>query len=182
MASKLTQLTEITSPTPSDIVYLVNDPAGTPTSKKITVDNLLSLRYAQLYTHDGAGSQTVSTTYDKVTQWGNNGLANGLTPDAVNNKITLPTTGNYYVVCNMSFTGTQNTTVTAAIFLNDVEQTQGEFQRKLSNNDIGAGGFSCVIDSESNNLDLDVRVKFDSASNVFALKQGQFLAFRIAKT
>jgi len=33
---KLTQLDEITSVTPEDIIYIVDSPGGTPASKKLT--------------------------------------------------------------------------------------------------------------------------------------------------
>ena len=39
---KLTSLTEDTSPTTDDIVYVVDDPGGTPTGKKVTLSNLLT--------------------------------------------------------------------------------------------------------------------------------------------
>ena len=38
--SKLTSLTAITSATTDDLMYLVDNPGGTPTSKKITFDNV----------------------------------------------------------------------------------------------------------------------------------------------
>lgn len=40
---KLTQLTEDTSPTLDDLIYLVTDPAGTPASRKSTLANLLKV-------------------------------------------------------------------------------------------------------------------------------------------
>jgi hypothetical protein len=38
---KLTQLTALTAPANTDILLIVDDPAGTPVSKKITLENLL---------------------------------------------------------------------------------------------------------------------------------------------
>ncbi|MHA2047210.1 MAG: hypothetical protein ACW99G_20655, partial [Candidatus Thorarchaeota archaeon] len=40
---KITQLTELTTPASTDLLVIVDDPAGSPVSKKITVTNLLSL-------------------------------------------------------------------------------------------------------------------------------------------
>ena len=40
---KITQLTELTTPAGADILPIVDDVAGTPTTKKVTVNNLLSL-------------------------------------------------------------------------------------------------------------------------------------------
>ena len=37
---KITQLTENTSPQTSDILPMVDDPGGTPVTKKITIENL----------------------------------------------------------------------------------------------------------------------------------------------
>ena len=37
--AKITQLTELTDPTDSDILAIVDDPAGTPVTKKVTRDN-----------------------------------------------------------------------------------------------------------------------------------------------
>ena len=42
---KITQLTELTSPIVSDILPIVDDPAGTPLTKKLTIANLISLIY-----------------------------------------------------------------------------------------------------------------------------------------
>ena len=49
MSSKLTNLTEITSPTADDLLYLVDNPGGVPLSRKITVANLLSSVDLSLY-------------------------------------------------------------------------------------------------------------------------------------
>lgn len=38
--SKVTALTELTDPITTDIMYIVDDPAGTPVSKKVTVGNV----------------------------------------------------------------------------------------------------------------------------------------------
>ena len=40
MASKITQLTEDTSPTDDDFIETANDPGGTPVSRKVAVKNL----------------------------------------------------------------------------------------------------------------------------------------------
>lgn len=40
--TKLTGLTELTTPTTTDILYIVDDPGGTPLSRKITRDNLIA--------------------------------------------------------------------------------------------------------------------------------------------
>src|SRR5450759_3604008 len=39
---KLTELTELTNPSGDDILYIVDTPAGTPATRKVTVANLLA--------------------------------------------------------------------------------------------------------------------------------------------
>lgn len=41
--AKITQLTELTTPVGSDLLVIVDDPGGTPITKKVTVTNLLTL-------------------------------------------------------------------------------------------------------------------------------------------
>ena len=43
--SKITQLTATTSASTDDLIVVVDDPAGTPSTKKITVANFLSAVY-----------------------------------------------------------------------------------------------------------------------------------------
>lgn len=46
--AKLTALTAETSPTTDDLLYLVDDPAGTPASKKITLADLFGATSKEL--------------------------------------------------------------------------------------------------------------------------------------
>lgn len=42
---KITELTELTTPVDADLISIVDDPAGTPVTKKVTVGNLLKVVY-----------------------------------------------------------------------------------------------------------------------------------------
>lgn len=74
---KVTQLTALTAPANTDLLLIIDDPAGSPVSKKITVEDLF-----------GTTSGLTVTTVN-VTATGNATLAaNNITLDATNN-ITL---------------------------------------------------------------------------------------------
>ena len=74
---KVTQLTALTAPANTDLLLIIDDPAGSPVSKKITVEDLFG-------TTTGLTVTTVN-----VTATGNATLAaNNITLDATNN-ITL---------------------------------------------------------------------------------------------
>lgn len=60
MASKTTALSAVTAPTTDDVAYLVDDPGGTPVSKKITLLNLFGiLPMAGLVSVTGATTATI---------------------------------------------------------------------------------------------------------------------------
>ena len=58
--SKLTALTALTEAIGTDLIYIVDDPSGTPVSKKITVSDLLDL--VSFKTVEALGSN--ATSYD----------------------------------------------------------------------------------------------------------------------
>ena len=80
--AKITALTENTTPLPTDIVPIVDDPAGTPVTQKVTLGNLLQ----------GGYSFTITTSSATPTPTGNfwrNELQ--VTALAVNATIGAPT-------------------------------------------------------------------------------------------
>lgn len=64
MSSKLTDLTELTTPTSDDLLYAVDDPAGTPASKKLVVDNLDTYLSASTKT---LTNKTISSASNTIT-------------------------------------------------------------------------------------------------------------------
>lgn len=181
--TKLTALAELTTPADGDLLYIVDDPAGTPVSKKIQLANVLSLQFGQVYTTGGSGTQTPGTSYAKLTQFDSNGLSNGpITPDATNNKITVNQTGIYYISFNVSFSGSTNSTVFFRTYWNGVAQPQGTLERKLSNADVGAAAMSCLVDVTTASTDIEIYVKTDGASDVVDVKEAQLIIFRVAAT
>jgi hypothetical protein len=56
--SKVTALTEDTAPTNDDLLYIVDDPSGTPASKKATINNVLSALPHYIILNPGSASIT----------------------------------------------------------------------------------------------------------------------------
>jgi len=62
---KLTQLDELTSVSSSDLMLVIDDPAGTPTSKKATVQNIVNAGALGIYCRwRGSGSSIPATPQD----------------------------------------------------------------------------------------------------------------------
>ena len=60
--TKTSDLAAITAAAFADVLQIVDDPGGTPASKQITVGDLLSLEFGQVYTAAGAGTQSPGAT------------------------------------------------------------------------------------------------------------------------
>lgn len=56
---KITQLTELTSASATDIIPIVDDPSGVPETKKITIANLLGGYSVIAHDHTGAGESQI---------------------------------------------------------------------------------------------------------------------------
>jgi hypothetical protein len=139
--------------------------------------------YGQIYTEGGAGSQTITTagTYEKVTQFANNGESRNMTNDQANDQITIDNVGMYLVTVNMSYTGTNNSTITVRIRWNGVDQTQIEFQRKLgTGTDVGHSAATGIIDVTSASQNLEVFWTADSNGDALGVVNASLVVSRLA--
>lgn len=127
--------------------------------------------YANIHVDDSnASAQTIPTgaSYTKVTGFADNGLNSKSVPDATNNKIIFGTPGTYLVSHNSSFTGnTNNVTYYVAAFLDNVEQNNLHFVRKLGTaGDVGSASFCGIINVPTANMELDIRIRQDNLLDV----------------
>ena len=126
--------------------------------------------FAEIHSHDNATTQSIPTgaTYTKITTLDNNGENANCTADATNDKITITKTGRYLVNGSFSFScGTNNVTFFGSAFLNDVEQNQIHWTRKIATGgDIGSASFTGIIDVTITPWDLDVRFRHDNVGDI----------------
>ena len=182
--TKTTGLTELTAPALSDLLYIVDDPGGTPLSKKITLNNLLALPAGMLYTRHGVGTQTPGLTYVKITQFDSEGPSQGgVSVSAANNEITVTDTGLYVAFLQASFAGSSNSTVDMIVFWNGSEVSQAHFSRKLgSGGDIGSASAMGIVDVTTGNTIFDVRTHCDGVSDTVDVDSIQFFVCKIGPT
>lgn len=126
--------------------------------------------FAEIHVADGSTAQSIAagTGYTKLTAFAENGPSSNCTADYANDKITLLHIGKYMVNGDFSIaSGTNNVTFKIAAFLGGVEQHNVHVQRKVSvAGDIGAAGFSGIVDVTSVPVDLDMRARHDNVGAV----------------
>lgn len=111
--TKLSSLTALTSVANGDLLYLVDDPAGTPASRKATVSDVLRLAYGGIYINPASPSSVVLTSgvYADL-QFGNDlGVNLNATEDGANHRITLSKQGVYLVEAAVSLSAPGGTTL-----------------------------------------------------------------------
>jgi hypothetical protein len=125
--------------------------------------------YAEIHLHDNATAQNIptGTTYTKCTLFNGKGLSSNCTVDTANDKITATITGKYMVVVSCNFSaGTNGVIFKGSIFVNNVEQDQVHFVRKIGNaGDVGSASMSGII-SVTAGQDIDLRFRHDNAGTV----------------
>jgi hypothetical protein len=115
---KITELTADTTPVASDVSVIVDDPAGTPVTKKVTLGNLLKGGYS-ITTISSAGSPTPTGDY-----WRNELQVTAL---ATNPTIAAPTgtpaEGNMLKIVITASGGTRTIGYNAALTAGNVTRT-----------------------------------------------------------
>lgn len=99
-------LTALTAPAAADLLYIVDDPSGTPTGKKITVQNLLGAgRSIAWLTNNGTLRSQAYTTPTAAAfaqaATGSGSQGSGLSADAANNRIQITEDGIYRVTLSI---------------------------------------------------------------------------------
>lgn len=126
--------------------------------------------FGELYTADNTNAQTIpsGTDYTKVTSPNTAGEYRGVTLDAANNKMILPSTGYYKVsVTASSKLGSAGVTLKSALFLNGIKVPNCQAIRKINNaNDESTVSFGGIVKVDTANSEIDIRVSQSSGSDV----------------
>ena len=168
MASKLTALTNLAVPGTDDIFYVVDDPGGSPLSRKATLGSL-PLNASGMYLDSGAASQTLTTqnTWYQVTQFAANMASSSLfTPDHTNDRILVSgRTGLYEVGFQVSFSGTGNANYQLAAYYNGVALPAVKCERKLgAAGDVGSASAWGIVNIGTSGQYLTLYVRCTSAA------------------
>ena len=126
--------------------------------------------YAEIFCHDNETPTTVPTgdTYTLIDQWNGTGEHQDCLPDVANSQIVFHRTGVYNFILTVSFKSDKaNLNVLGAGFLNDVEQHQVHFRRKIATaNDEGSASGHGLVRVTASGHAVDFRVRHDDPGDV----------------
>jgi hypothetical protein len=147
-----------------------------------TSETLRNEAYGKLYTADGVASMVgVTTTPVKFTLWASEGQSQGVTLSASNDSITVQTPGDYLVLVQTSFSGSNNSNWEMHLRIDAVEKEEGWHRKLSSSGDEGSASFVGIAPCPNGNEELTCYINSDSATigYTFTLSDGQFIAWKI---
>lgn len=113
--TKITAMTAATTPlTGQEVVPLVQGGANV----QATLFQATAATFGEIYVANGVTAQTLTSanTFYKVTAFATDGLSNGVTNGAANDRVTINTTGIYLIQFFVTFTDANNKTFTFRCF------------------------------------------------------------------
>lgn len=182
--TKITDLNALVAAVAGDLLAIVDDPAGAPETKKITLSNLFGsmLEYGTVYVDEGVTAQTgIGTSIVLLENFATNGPSSGsVTPDFANNKITLTNAGDYLVLGVLSFSGTNNAEFHFHAYLDAVKQPQIGTRRKIgAGGDIGSASMAGIV-SVTAGQEVTVRVNASASGKSLTLDVASVIVLRVA--
>ena len=144
--TKITDLTELTGVAATDLMVVVDDPGGSPVTKKATLANAFAafVGYGDLYVTGGSATQALTAdTPAKLALFTADGPSSNSTPAHAADSITVGVSGVWGISFQASMTASVNNTVlTFALALGGVAQAI-KCQRKIGTGaDVGSCSFT----------------------------------------
>jgi hypothetical protein len=145
-----------------------------------------STEYGEMYESATPGNTINLTVAGTYYGWvsGTEGLTSSnvaFTDNGTADRLTISGTGAgvYSVDFMSSFTGSASVVVHSSLFINGVEQTKCEAERKLSaSGDVGNAGFHCLVDLDADDY-IDIRYKGDGTTKTVTINHSTLTIERL---
>ena len=175
----LTAMTALTTAADDDVLYIVDDPGGSPLPRKITYQNLVRRSYGEISVRNGATAQALSAaTWTKLTAFTTDGLSKGTTVSHANDKITVTDAGIYLVSMACSYFMNVAATVDLAIYWDGSGTTAQSCVTTLGNW-CASTNLEAVVDVTTGSTDFEVYAYSAGAGNI-TVKHATLNCMRIA--
>ena len=179
--TKGTALTELTTVAVDDLLYIIDDPGGTPISKKATVDNvyLASQAYGNILVTGGSAAQSLTAaTPAKLALFTADGPSLNTTPAHASDQITVDVAGVYRIAAQFSMTsdGT-NVTFQFYIAVGGVSQNIGCHRLVSTGSDVGSASLTGHLSLSAADV-VTINVEADK-NNDLTLVEAQLVIAKI---
>lgn len=181
--TRVIDLLEDATPTGDDVLYVVDDPTGTPADRKVQLRNVRAVDCAEIYVTGGLASQALAAaTWTKLTQFNVNGPSRVAVPDHANDRITVGEAGLYAVAAQLSFLGEPLTTYDAVVYWNGLAQNAAHGRAEIVSG-VGTSVVSLaiplgIVDVTTPSTTFELYVKADRAASI-AVQEAQLTVFRL---
>ena len=155
----------------------------TPAGVAAAIDALVGgdVEYGEIYNNStGTAVVALSTSWTKVTGsfQGETISSTNVAPDYVNDRITVNHVGTFFVGLQVSFSGTANAIIEAAVYLDGVRQEPVRFRRKLgATGDVGSASAIGIAQVTGTAMDLELYARADSGTPNFKIEAGQLWTY-----
>jgi len=137
----------------------------------------LNIEYGEIYNNStGTAVVSLSTSWAKITGsfQGNTASSANVTPDYLNDRITINAVGVYFVGVQASFSGGTSAVVEGAVYLGGIRQESIRFRRKLgTGGDVGSASAIGILIVTGTGVDIEFYARTDSGTPNFKLESGQ---------
>lgn len=175
----LTAMTALTDAADADVLYIVDDPGGSPLPRKITYQNLVRRAYGEISVRNGSTAQALTAaTWTKLTAFTTDGLSKETTVSNTNDKITVTNPGTYIVSLGCSYFMNVAATVDLAIYWNGSGTTAQSCITTLANW-CASTNLEAVVDITTGSTDLEVYAYSAGGGNM-TVKHATLNCMRIA--
>lgn len=177
----LTGMTALTTTADGDILYIVDDPGGSPLPRKVTVGDLLRRAYGEILIDDGTGNQALTAaTWTKVTQFDENGgNALNVTEDNANDKLTLTNAGIYVVHAAIACTTGAAANLDIAVYWNgSATKARAEADSPDGTTIVALSTGAHVLSVGTGATDIELYAHMDISDDL-AVTQASLAAFRL---
>lgn len=176
---KLTALTLETNPSGDDLLYIVDDPGGTPISKKVTLRTAIFQAYGELKLTDGSGvySATSGVWAQLKIFTGQSGVSEVINEDIAGNALVAGD-GTYMIHFSAAWTGPGISTLRFAPYFAGGSVSAGEIETITHSSGEGNISFTTIGRSAGGTDDWEMFCKAD-ISDTFTFSDANFSLCKI---
>jgi len=182
-SEQLTFNTALKTPSLTGYLYGNGSSSNVTASATIPASSITGQQYAEIYVTGASTSQTTSATpnaYTQLTAFTTNGNANGATPVASSDKITITQAGIYQVTMTCTFTASNNHTFAFRVYNSTTSTAYANTNVKnhTQSTDPHTFTITALIDVGASQ-DIIIQVTSTQASQPFVISDADFAVIKI---